>query len=258
LIELKSPKEIEKMAESGAVIGALFVELADRVQPGVSTLELDSFAEEFIRSHTGATPAFKGLYGFPGTLCTSVNDEVVHGIPSADRRLQEGDLISIDVGVKRHGWCSDSARTFGVGDIRAEARLLLEITEAALHAAIGAARVGNHVGDIGHAVEAAVRPQGFEVIRDLVGHGVGKKVHEEPQVPNVGEPGVGPKLKEGMVLAIEPMIATGTWKIRTLPDRWTLATADGSLSAHCEHTVAVTAQGPRILTNSNGSVSLFS
>jgi len=258
LIELKSAPEIEKMAESGAVIGALFVELAQRVQPGVSTLELDAFSEEFIRSHEGAAPAFKGLYGFPGTLCTSINDEVVHGIPSSDRRLSEGDLISIDVGVKRNGWCSDSARTFGVGEISSEAKQLVEVTEAALLAAIDAARVGNHVGDIGHAVQEAVRPYGLSIIRDLVGHGVGKKVHEDPQVPNLGDPGVGPQLKEGMVLAIEPMIAVGTWKIRTLPDRWTLATADGSLSAHSEHTVAVTGKGPRILTNSEGAVPLFS
>ena len=255
MIELKSRPEIEAMAESGSIIGALFFELESRVSPGVSTLDLDHFAEEFIRSHEDATPVFKGLYGFPGTLCTSINDEVVHGIPSQDRRLAEGDLISIDVGVRLRGWCADSARTFAVGEVSAEAESLLDVTREALDRAVAVALPDNHTGDIGHAVESAVEGSGFEIIRDLVGHGVGRKVHEEPQVPNLGSPGVGTRLREGMVLAIEPMIAVGTWKIRTLSDRWTMVTADNSLSAHFEHTVAITAEGPRILTETQERVS---
>jgi methionyl aminopeptidase len=248
VIELKTAGELERMAASGAIIDALFLGLAERVVPGVSTLELDTFAEAFIRSHEGAIPLFKGQYGFPGSLCTSINDEVVHGIPSADRVLDEGDIISVDVGVRLHGWCGDSARTFEVGEVEEEARSLLSVTRLALDRAIEAAVPGNHVGDLGAAVEAAVRGTGFHVIRDLVGHGIGRELHEEPQVPNLGRPGDGALLREGMVLAIEPMISVGTWRIRTLQDGWTMATADGSLSAHFEHTVAITADGPRVLT----------
>jgi methionyl aminopeptidase len=248
MIELKSAAEIEEIARGGAIIGALFREVEARVAPGVSTLELDRFAEEFIRAHEGAVPVFKGLYGFPGSLCTSINEEVVHGIPSAKRVLAPGDLISIDVGVKRDGWCSDAARTFAVGEIDEETQRLLEVTREALEEAIRAAVLGGHVGDIGHAVEGVVEGTGFRIIRDLVGHGVGRQVHEEPQVPNLGTPGTGPQLREGMVLAIEPMIAVGTHRIRTLSDRWTMVTADGSRSAHFEHSVAVTGDGPRILT----------
>lgn len=255
MIELKSAAEIDAMAESGSVIGALFSELEERVAPGVSTLDLDHFAEEFIRSHGDATPLFKGLYGFPGSLCTSINEEVVHGIPGRQRVLDEGDILSIDVGVKLNGWCSDSARTFAVGPVSEEVRTLLRVTSEALDRAVDAAEPGRHTGDIGHAVEQAVEGSGFEIIRDLVGHGIGRKLHEEPQVANLGTPGEGTLLREGMVLAIEPMIAIGTWRIRTLSDRWTMVTADGSLSAHFEHTVAVTAKGPRILTGTRGSVS---
>jgi methionyl aminopeptidase len=254
MIELKSGPEIEAMARSGSIIGRLFGELEARVVPGVSTLDLDHFAEEFIRSHDGATPVFKGLYGFPGSLCTSLNDEVVHGIPSADRILGEGDILSIDVGVRLNGWCGDSARTFAVGEISEEATRLLEVTEEALQRAVEAAVPGRHTGDIGHAVEEVVDGTGFEIIRDLVGHGVGRKVHEEPQVPNTGRPGEGTLLREGMVLAIEPMIAVGTWRIKTLSDRWTMSTMDGSLSAHFEHTVALTGEGPRVLTATGGSI----
>jgi methionyl aminopeptidase len=248
VIELKTPEEIEKIREGGRIIGALFRELAGQVKPGVSTGAIDALGEEFIRSHEGAVPVFKGLYGFPGSLCISVNDEVVHGIPRDTRVLEAGDIVSIDVGVKLHGWCSDSARTFPVGDVSPEAARLLEVTADALDRAVDAARVGHHVGDIGAAVAQAVRGSGFSIIRDLVGHGVGREVHEEPQVPNVGRSGEGPALREGMVLAIEPMLAAGTWKIRTLADQWTMSTADGALSAHFEHTVAVTAEGPRVLT----------
>lgn len=248
MIELKSAAELDRMAAAGFIIDDLFREIEPRVLPGVSTLELDAFAEEFIRSHDGAVPLFKGQYGFPGSLCTSINDEVVHGIPSEDRRLVAGDLLTIDVGVRREGWCGDSARTFGVGHVSDEARLLLEVTENALHAAIEAVAPGRHVGDVGSAVEGSVRDSGFHVIRDLVGHGIGRELHEEPQVPNRGRPGEGPLLREGMVLAIEPMIAVGTWRIRTLADGWTMASADGSLTAHFEHTVAVTGEGARVLT----------
>lgn len=248
MIELKSSEEIEQIAKGGRIIAALFEALSGRIIAGVTTESLDAFAEDFIRSHGGAVPVFKGLYGFPGSLCISVNDEVVHGIPREDRVLQGGDIVSIDVGVRLDGWCSDSARTFPVGEVSAEADRLLQVTQLALDLAVAAASPGNHVGDIGAAVGLAVRGTGFEIIRDLVGHGVGREVHEEPQVPNVGRAGQGALLREGMVLAIEPMISVGTWKIRTLADQWTMSTADGSLSAHFEHTVAVTAEGPRVLT----------
>ncbi len=254
MIELKSGTELDAMRASGRIVGDLHREFSARVVPGVSTLDLDAFAEEFIRSHDGARPVFKGLYGFPGSLCTSINAEVVHGIPSADRVLEDGDLLSIDVGVTLNGWCSDAARTYRVGEVSSEADRLVTVAEDALEAAIAAAIPDAHVGDIGHAVESVVNPSGFHVIRDLVGHGVGRKVHEDPQVPNLGRPGEGPRLREGMVLAIEPMIAVGTWRIRTLSDGWTMVTTDQSLSTHVEHTVAITGDGPRILTESSEEV----
>ena len=236
------------MARAGSVIGALFEEVALRVRPGVSTGELDTFCDAFIRSHDGAVPAFKGLYGFPRSVCISVNEEIVHGIPREDRLLQEGDIVSLDMGVKLDGWYSDSARTFPVGEISADAQELLDVTRASLEAAIEAARVGNHVGDIGAAVMSAVGDRPMGIIRDLVGHGIGRELHEEPQVPNVGRAGYGPILREGMVLAIEPMLSLGSEKIRTLDDGWTVVTSDRTPSAHFEHTVAVTGDGPRILT----------
>lgn len=248
MINLKSAHEIDLIARGGAIIGGLLREIEGRVSPGISTADLDAFCDDYIRSHDGAVPAFKGLYGFPGAVCISLNEEVVHGIPSRIRRLAEGDIVSVDVGVKLGGWCSDSAWTFPVGDIDEATRRLLRITEEALERAIEAARPGNHVGDIGAAVVGTVKGTGLGIIRELVGHGVGREVHEEPQVPNVGRPGYGPLLREGMVLAIEPMLSSGTDMVRTLDDRWTVVTADGSRSAHFEHTVAVTAAGPRILT----------
>jgi len=248
VIELKTGEEMDRIARGGAIIAALYREMEQRIQAGVSTGELDRFAEEFIRSHEGAEPAFKGLYGFPGSICASVNEEVVHGIPSDERVLKEGDILSLDTGVRLDGWCSDSAWTFSVGELAPATARLLEVTEEALERAIAAARPGKHVGDIGHAVEEAVRGTGFAIIRDLVGHGIGRKVHEEPQVPNRGKPGSGPVLEAGLVLAIEPMIAVGTWRIRTLSDRWTVTTTDRRPSAHFEHTVGVTEEGPRILT----------
>ena len=246
-VHLKSPDEIRAIASCGDIISTLFAEIEPRVRPGVTTAALDRFVDDFVCSHDGATPAFKGLYGFPGSACISINAEVVHGIPSA-RRLREGDIVSIDVGVKRQGWCADSAYTFPVGEIGAQAARLMAVTEESLGAAVAAARLGNHVGDIGAAVMGTVGASGFAIIRDLVGHGVGRDIHEEPQVSNVGRAGFGVPLGVGMVLAIEPMLAVGTDEIVTLDDRWTVATLDGTLSAHYEHTVAVTADGPLILT----------
>jgi len=253
-IHLKVPEEIEAIARGGAIIGSLYREMEERIVPGVSTGALDRFAEEFIRSHPGAEPAFKGLYGFPGSICASVNEEVVHGIPSPTRFLQEGDLLSLDTGVKLEGWCSDSAWSFPVGEVDAVTGRLLEVTLEALDAAVEAAVAGGHVGDIGAAVERTVKGTGFAIIRDLVGHGIGREVHEAPQVPNRGSRGQGARLEPGMVLAIEPMISVGTWRIRTLPDRWTMSVTDGSRSAHFEHTVAVSEAGPRILTAAPGRV----
>lgn len=248
MIHLKTAEDIEMMARAGAVIGALFQEVQARVAPGLSTGELDVFCEDFIRSHAGAVPAFKGLYGFPRSVCISVNEEVVHGIPREDRLLRDGDIVSVDVGVKLEGWYSDSARTFPVGGVDEETRLLLEVTETSLERAVEAARPGGHVGDIGAAVVACVGDRPMGIIRDLVGHGIGKDLHEEPQVPNLGRVGYGPPLREGMVLAIEPMISLGTEEIRTLEDGWTVVTADGRRSAHFEHTVAIMGDGPRVLT----------
>jgi len=248
MIHLKTSDEIALIGKGGAIIAGLFAEVEQCILPGASTGELDTFCDDFIRSHEGAEPAFKGLYGFTGSVCASLNEEVVHGIPSPDRHLASGDIISIDVGVKLEGWCSDSAWTFPVGDVDAETQSLLAVTEKSLDAAIEAAVPGNHVGDIGAAIVSVVAGTGFGIIPDLVGHGVGREVHEEPQVPNLGRPGVGPPLRTGMVLAIEPMISVGSDQIRTLDDRWTVVTADGARSAHFEHTVAVTDRGPRVLT----------
>ena len=246
-IHLKSPAEINAIAKSGAIISALFGALEPRVQPGVTTAALNRFVDTFIRSHAGAVPAFKGLYGFPGSACISINAEVVHGIPKR-RRLRQGDIVSIDVGVRQGGWCADSAFTFPVGDIGDDAAHILAITRDSLRLAVAAARPNHHVGDIGAAVVERVQGTGLAIIRDLVGHGVGRQIHEEPQVPNVGRAGRGARLQTGMVLAIEPMLSAGTEEIVTLADRWTVKTADGRLSAHFEHTVAVTADGPAILT----------
>jgi len=254
VIHLRTPTEIDTVGRAGAIIAGLLEELPSHVAPGVSTAELDAFCEEYIVSHDGATPAFKGLYGFPGSVCISVNEEVVHGIPAAKRVLVDGDIVSVDVGVRLDGWASDSAWTFPVGNISAEAQALLDITERALGAAVGAAVPGNHVGDIGAAVISTVEGTRYGIIRELVGHGIGRDVHEEPQVPNVGRAGHGPLLREGMILAIEPMLSAGSPEIRTLRDGWTVVTADRSLSAHFEHTVGITAEGPRILTRAGASV----
>ena len=248
MIALKTASEIDAIAAAGAVLARLFDALEPRVVPGVTTAELDRFAEEFIRSHPGATPAFKGLYGFPATLCVSVNEEVVHGIPSRKRELAEGEIVSIDAGVKLEGWYADRAMTYPVGVVDAGAVRLLDTTREALGAGIAQARPGQHLGDIGSAVQTLAEGAGYGVVRELVGHGVGRGPHEEPQVPNFGRAGRGLALRPGLVIAIEPMINEGTHAVRTLPDRWTVVTADRKRSAHFEHTVAVTESGPRILT----------
>jgi methionyl aminopeptidase len=248
MIQLKSAREIEVMAEGGRILAATVQMLRTVVKAGLSTLDLDAMAEEFILSHAGATPAFKGLYGFPGTLCTSINQEIVHGIPSRKRVLQDGDVISIDVGVGYQGYFTDSATTVPVGAIDAETARLLAVTEESLRAGIAAAVPGNHLGDIGSAVQRVVEAAGFSIVRDLVGHGIGVEFHEEPQVPNYGKPKRGLKLVPGLTLAIEPMVNIGGPATRTLPDKWTIVTVDGSRSAHFEHTVAITESGNRVLT----------
>ena len=248
MIVLKTPAEIAAIARAGRILGRLFDAIAERVQPGVSTLDLDAFGEEFIRSHEGAEPAFKGLYGFPASLCISTNDEVVHGIPAGDRVLAEGDIVSLDAGVRLDGWYADAARTFPVGRVTADVEKLLNVTRQSLDAGIGAATVGNRLGDIGFAVQSVAEAGGYSVVRDLVGHGIGRGPHEEPQVPNFGRPGRGMVLQAGLVIAIEPMVNAGVATVKTLPDRWTVVTTDRSRSAHFEHTVAVTAEGPVVLT----------
>lgn len=236
------------MAEGGRILADTVVMLRSKVAPGLTTMDLDSLAEDFIRSHPGATPAFKGLYGFPGSICASINNEIVHGIPSAKRVLKEGDIVSIDVGVGYKGYFTDSATTVPVGEVDETSRRLLEVTQRALEAGIGAAQADKHVGDIGAAIQAVVGEAGFSIARDLVGHGVGTAMHEDPQVPNQGKPGRLMKLAPGLTIAIEPMVNVGSSGTRTMPDRWTIVTSDGSRSAHFEHTVAITEDGPRVLT----------
>lgn len=248
MISLKTAEEIEAIGRAGRIIAQLYRILPDEVTPGRTTGELDRFAESFIRDHDGATPAFKGLYGFPATLCTSVNHEVVHGIPSERRKLVDGDVVSVDCGVKLEGYYADAAITVPVGEISAEAERLLRVTREALDAGIAAARPGNRIGDIGAAVQEVAEKAGLGIVRDLVGHGVGKQMHEDPQVPNHGRAGRGLKLETGLVIAIEPMLNLGVADVRTLPDRWTVVTTDRLPSAHFEHTVAVTEEGPRVLT----------
>jgi len=248
MITIKSPREIEIMARAGHIVAQTLALMHESVRPGISTGELDGIAERFIRSHPGAKPSFKGLYGFPKTLCTSINEEIVHGIPSAKRVLHEGNIVSVDVGVFLEGLHADSATTIPVGEIAPETARLLKVTQECLAAGIAAAKLGNHVGDIGHAVQQVAEAAGFGVVRELVGHGIGTQFHEEPQVPNHGQPKRGPRLTEGMTIAIEPMITMGHYATRTLPDRWTVVTTDGSLSAHFEHTVAIGQNGARVLT----------
>ncbi len=247
MIVCRSTAELEKMREAGRLVGEVLTRLSAEVAPGVTTADLDAIAEKLITS-AGATPAFKGYHGYPATICASVNEEVIHGIPSSRRKLVEGDIVSIDVGASLEGYFGDSAVTLPVGRVSEEAATLLRVTEESLYKAIEVARTGNRVSDIGHAVQKHVEAYGFSVVREFVGHGIGQKMHEEPQVPNYGEPGRGPRLAEGMVLAIEPMVNAGRASVKVLSDGWTAVTRDGSLSAHFEHTVAVTASEPWILT----------
>jgi methionyl aminopeptidase len=248
VITLKSARELDTMARAGKIVHDTLLLMREIVKPGMTTEDLDREAEKFIRSHAGATPSFKGLYGFPKTLCTSINEEIVHGIPSPGRKLGAGSIVSVDVGVCVDGLHADAATTIAVGEIPAPVQQLLDVTQQSLAAGIAAATVGNQVGDIGHAVQAVAEAAGFGVVRELVGHGIGTRFHEEPQVPNFGQPHRGPHLKAGMTIAIEPMITMGNYATKTLKDKWTVVTADGSLSAHFEHTVAITPEGPRILT----------
>ncbi len=254
MIRLKTESEIETIARAGSIVSDTLAHVAELARPGVSTGELDRRAEAFIRSHQGATPAFKGLYDFPGTLCTSVNNEVVHGIPSDRREMVPGDLLSVDVGVRLDGLYADAALTVSIGEPVPATAKLLETTNRALHAGIDAALVGATIGDVGAAIQGVIDREGFGIVRELVGHGVGHAPHEDPQVPNYGRAGTGLTLEAGLVIAIEPMVNLGVREIRTLDDGWTIVTADGSLSAHFEHTVAVTTEGPRILTLSRSRV----
>ncbi len=249
-IVCKSAAEIEKMRRSGHVVRQVLEFLREMVSPGVSTMELERAAEKKIKE-LGAKPAFKGYYDYPCVLCTSINEEIVHGIPSEKRVLKSGDIVSIDCGAVLDGYYGDAAITVpvsGNGDLKAELRKLLEVTEASLYKGIEQARVGNSVGDVGAAVQEHVEANGFSVVREFVGHGIGTRLHEEPQVPNFGVRGQGMKLRQGMVLAIEPMVNSGKPQTRVLDDKWTAVTADGSYSAHFEHCVAVTDDGPLILT----------
>jgi methionyl aminopeptidase len=246
MIIRKSQQEIERMARAGEVVADVLALLGERAKPGVTTEELDALADEFIRSR-GGTPTFKGYRGYPASICTSPNDMVVHGIPGANP-LGEGDILSVDVGVTLDGFVADSAYTFPIGEISQDAERLLEGCKAALAAGIEQCRSGNRLSDISHAIQIVTEEHGFSVVRSLVGHGVGRAMHEEPQIPNFGEPGRGPLLSPGMTFAIEPMINAGGPDVIIHSDEWSISTADGSLSAHFEHTVAITDDGPRILT----------
>jgi methionyl aminopeptidase len=242
----KSPEEIDKIAAAGAILVRTLKLLESKVRPGVTTAELDQAAERFIRSQ-GAEPAFKGYRGFPGSICASPNSMVVHGIPGR-YRLSRGDILSVDVGVILDGWVADAARTFPVGPVTPIARKLLRATEEALFAAVEQCRPGNRLGDVSNAVQAHVEPRGLSVVRSLVGHGIGRDMHEDPQIPNFGEAGSGVTLEEGMVFAVEPMVTAGRQAVRMGEDHWAIYSQDGSLAAHFEFTVAIEAAGPRILT----------
>jgi methionyl aminopeptidase len=247
MVICKSPAELEKMYQAGLIVWGALEKMKAMVKPGVSTKELDEFAEDYTVEHH-ARPAFKGYRGYPGSVCTSINQEVVHGIPSGSRRLRDGDILSMDFGVELDGYFGDAALTLAVGKISPEREKLLRVTRESLDRAIERVRVGKRLGDVSSAVQEWVERNGFSVVREFVGHGIGTRMHEEPQVPNYGKAGQGPRLQEGMVLAIEPMVNVGGPAVKVLSDDWTAVTADGSDSAHFEHTVAVTANGPWILT----------
>ena len=246
MIVKKSPAEIENMARAGDILVRTMDLLAGKIRPGVTTGELDAAAERFIRSQ-GAVPAFKGYHGFPGSICASPNDMVVHGIPGRFS-LSRGDVLSVDIGVVYDGWVADAARTFSIGEVSPVAAKLLQVTEESLHRAVEQCRAGKRLGDVGHAVQSHVEANGFSVVRSLVGHGIGRQMHEEPQIPNYGQPGKGVPLEPGMVLAIEPMTTAGRHSVRMGDDGWAIYAQDGSVTAHFEFTVAITAEGPRILT----------
>ncbi len=246
MIIKKTPAQIEKMARAGKVLAEVIKEMGDAIRPGVTLKELDEMAERSMRLR-GAVPSFLGYRGFPASICASPNEMVVHGIPDG-RKLKEGDICSADFGVILDGWHADSAYTFPVGKVSDAARKLLEVTQAALEAGIACCRSGNRIGDIGNAIQRVIEDAGLSVVREFVGHGIGRSMHEDPQVPNCGTAGRGPVLEEGWVLAIEPMVTTGGWETKILDDNWGVVMADGSLSAHFEHTVAIAANGPRTLT----------
>jgi len=246
MIIIKSPREIEQLKRSNAIVAEVFEKLKRMIAPGITTKELDQVAEEYILSK-GGRPAFKGYRGFPATLCISINEEVVHGIPG-QRRLKEGDIVSIDGGVNFGGYFGDSAITLPVGEVDPESKRLLEVTEKALTLGIEKAKIGNRLFDISYAIQRWVESRGFSVVRDFVGHGIGKDLHEEPQIPNFGSPHQGPRLEKGMVFALEPMVNEGTYEVRVLSDGWTVVTADGKRSAHFEHTISITDDGAEILS----------
>ena len=247
MIILKSPREINIMRKANKIVAETHEYLKELIKPGISTAEIDRKGEEFIREQ-GAEPSFKGYRGYPASVCVSINDEVVHGIPSEERILQEGDIVSLDIGTFYEGFNGDAARTFPVGKISKEAQKLLKVTKEALNKGIAQALYKNRLSDISHAVQTHVEKNNFSVVREYVGHGIGRDMHEAPQIPNFGSPGHGPLLKEGMTLAIEPMVNIGDFKVKTLDDNWTVVTEDGSLSAHFEHTIAITKNGPEILS----------
>ena len=247
MIILKSAHEIECIRKASKLTADCLEMLAKTAKPGLTTLELDQMAEQYIRSH-GGIPSCKGYYGFPATICASVNDEVVHGIPSAKRKLKNGDVLSIDLVSKVDDYHGDSAITIPIGHVKPEVMKLLKVTEESLFKGTEMAHPGNHIGDIGHAVQSYCEQHGYGVVRDFVGHGLGRDMHEDPQIPNYGEAGHGPQIKPGMVLCIEPMITLGTYKVEVLGDDWTTVTLDGKPAAHFEHTVVVTENGPEILT----------
>ena len=251
MIELKSAREIALMRAGGHILADVIDRLREAVKPGLSTLEIDEDVEAFIRSR-GALPAFKGYRGFPGTVCISINEEVVHGIPSAHRRIKEGDIVGLDLGCIVEGYYADCAFTLAVGDVPPKVQQLLDVTRESLDVAIAECRAGRRLSDVSHAVQAHVEQNGFSVVRAFVGHGIGRALHEDPQIPNFGDPGRGPQLRAGMVLAIEPMVTMGSWEVKVLDDGWTAVTRDGSLAAHFEHTIAVTDDGPEVLTSRTG------
>lgn len=247
MIILKSSREIDLMRKANKIVAETHALLAEKIEPGISTAELNEIADDFIRGK-GAEPSFKGYKGFPAAVCVSLNEEVVHGIPDSERILKEGDIVSIDIGTLYKGFNGDAARTHGVGEISNQAEKLIKVTDESLTKAIEQAVAGNRLTDISNAVQTYAESRGYSVVRDYVGHGIGRKMHEDPQIPNFGPPHRGPLLKPGMTLAIEPMINIGDYKVRTLEDGWTVVTEDGSLSAHIENTIAITDNGPEILS----------